>query len=82
MREVLGLNSVLNYLDDFLVVGLPGERTCSILLAMIELFVFENFGVPLALIEQDRRAHYGIEVLGHSNLHNGNEMLPAAGQTG
>ena len=47
VRDVSGVNSVTQYLDDFLCVGTAGSRFCAVWLATLE-HIAEQFGVPLA----------------------------------
>lgn len=43
VKDLSGIGSILHYLDDFLVLGPPNDRTCAILLATMQ-HVFHVFG--------------------------------------
>lgn len=48
VRDVSGINSIIQYLDDFLCVAPPDSRSCRILLAALQ-HISDRFGIPLAL---------------------------------
>ena len=43
-----GVSTIFHYLDDFLIVGNPHTRDCTVQLSVLRA-VFENLGIPVAM---------------------------------